>query len=236
MPKISTKEQMLRGEHMSKPIKFDVMYNQRNKFYVIFEKEYEDKIVHLSEEERDKLDIEFQAKTKQYNAEKQWLVTSSSENECIQKYITAMKVLFNLSIRQRNVIIVTSQEIKDHSTQADRLYNKEHLLIGCSIGLCYAVESNAGDKKVYSIYKEYTAFGETRTDRKELYFGRTNPTVVDDTPENRKALEALYEAMKTLTKKIGEITFNGEALLQFIESKTKLLTLNQEDESRIQES
>jgi hypothetical protein len=102
------------------------------------------------------------------------------------------------------------------------VYNPEHPQQSLIFGLTYAEESDLGGNKSYTIKEEYEEYdGTPKIKRTDTRIWDEGSTVIDDTPENRKVLESLYEKLERLIKSLKEFTKNENVLLQFIENSLK---------------
>lgn len=227
MPKISSNSIQIKTDHIDKFYDFDVLYNKKNLFYINIPAEFKNTLDHLSIDSMKKISIKRVYKNETDRilnpANYTCIVSAGSELEVKELYREALKVLLSKSIKQRNVIIVFFQGDRDNTRYNRHEYNEEHHLIYTSLALTYAVETSIDDHKVYSIYSEYNAFGETRINRKQISLYTPNSTVIEDTPENRKSLELIYEALKNLNEKLKSFITTPETLIEFIASKNNLL-------------
>lgn len=235
MPKISNKEFRIRHKNLEKDFKVTVMYNQDHAFYIELPGEFKEVIHTLSESQLSTLGITKRYPTKGMKFETSPytpIVSKSSELEVIQATKMALEFLLDKTIILKKVIIVFYNSDMTMRYNEHR-YNTGHPQIGLQFGLTYAIESTAGDKKVYSTYTERNGYPEGHPDRyirSELGLWGAAATIIDDTEENRKVLESLYSAMASLRTKLKEFTASPDAMLDFIESKVNILSLPAHEE------
>lgn len=226
MPKISNNPMSIYHKDIKKDYTIVVMYNQDYAFYAVIPPEFNDIVHHLSEPECKELFIQKKYTTKRgyrdANAKYDPVIAAPSEGECLSRMKKCLESFVDKSVQQRKVIILFYNP-KDTTNYNEHKYNEHHPQIGMQMGLTYATETSVGDKKVYSLYREYEAFGRTNADRKELNLWNKAATIIPDTPENRETLEYLYNALKLLNDKLASFTSTPEKLLEFIQSKVKLL-------------
>ena len=220
MPKISTNNIKIYDKDIHKEFTVVVNYNQSLNFYAKFPKELEEVVHHLESDTKDSLFIEKHYKSKNdrfRDIKGEYVISSQTESECLTRMNLALKTILPMTVEQKDVIILFYKG-EGRTQYNTHLYNKEHPQIKLEIGLTYAVETTAGEKKVYSIYGE-----NERNGRRELTLWNEAATIVDDTPKNREMLEHLYSSMKHLNNKLKEFTETPETLLALIESNVKLL-------------
>lgn len=221
MPKISKNNIEIRTSDINKYYDVVVHYNQSNLFYSEIPHEFSEIVNHLEDKELTDLFM-YKEKIKGTSPSRyRFIITAGTETECLTKVKECLSVLVPKNIKKRNVIILDCNTLNSgfltNPPQTD--FPKANL----SLELIYAVETFLDNKKVYSQYRTYDAFGEQRVQRKELHFGRANITIIDDTPENRAALENIYNAFILLRKKLSEYTQSPEKLMELINSNIKLL-------------
>lgn len=215
-------------EDIQKNFDIVVMYNKDHHFYAKIPVEFKDILDHLSDAETQKFEIfrkwksksaRFYANSKDYD----FIITSETEEECLEIMKKCLMSLIGKSIKKRDVIIVFFNP--DYTCQYnEHKYNKDHPQIGLQFGITYAVESTVGDKKVYAVYTKYNAFNEERINRQEINLWNKAATIIPDTEENRFMLEQLYQNLQKLTKKLTEFTKTPEDMIKFITSNVKMLT------------
>lgn len=226
MPKISNNHMSIYHKDIKKNYTIVVMYNQEYTFYAVIPPEFKEIVHHLSDTERKDLFIHKKYASKRgshiVDAAYDAIISATTEGDCLSRMRKCIESLMDKAIQQCKVIILFYNP-KDTMNYNEHKYNDQHPQIGLQMGLTYAVETSVGDKKVYSLYREYEAFGEKHVDRKELNLWNKAATIIPDTPENREALEYLYNALKLLNEKLTSFTATPEKLLEFIQSNVKLL-------------
>jgi hypothetical protein len=223
MPKISTNQIQLYHKDIKKNYDIVINYNQKVHFYTIIPDEFKEVVHHLDDELKDGYFITKLLKRKYDESTYSYVINASSESDCLERTKVCLRALTDKIIEKRNVIIVF-YEPNDNMRYNNHLHNDEHPQIGLKFGLTYAVETSVGDKKVYSLYSKYEAFGKMNTDRKELNLWNKASTIIPDTPENRVMLEQLYSNLDKLNKKLTEFTSTPDKMLEFISSNIKMLT------------
>lgn len=225
MPKISTNEINIYHDDIKKALTIVVMYNQKFHFYAEIPNEFYSVVHHLPEDKLTELSIRIMHESKRWhsvNDPHKKIIVGDSESECLVKMKKCLEFLVDKSVQKRDVIILFYNP-KDITNYNEHLMNNEHPMIGLQYGLTYAVETSVGDKKVYSIYTEYEAFGRKNTNRRELSLWNKSSVIIPDTPHNRETLEQLYHALIALNEKLKSFTSTPEKLLEFIQSNIKLL-------------
>jgi hypothetical protein len=222
MPKISNNSVLIRHKDIDKRYDIVIMYNQKQHFYSTIPNEFKDVVHHFSEKEMEELFIVENRIGRYDSKEYTAIIEAETEAECLFRMKECLKILVGKSIEQRNVIIVFYNP-KDNCNYNDHRYNKEHPQIGLQFALTYAIETSVGDKKVYSTYDSYEAFGETHINRHEMNLWNTASTIIPDTKENRKTLEQLYINLDKLNNKLKEFTSTPEKMLEFITTNVKML-------------
>lgn len=230
MPHISNNKVKIYHKEIVKPYKIAISYNQDFLFYAKIPREYEQIVHHLTNEEMKTFSIEKwpnkSAQHRSYEAESinyEAIITAENEGLCLSAMKKLLEFLIDKAIVQTKVIILFFNP--DNTTRYNNhRFNPGNEMIGMQMGLTYAVETVVGEKRIYSTYREYEAFGEKKIDRKELNLYDNAATIIPDTPENRETLEYLYTALKALKNKIAGFTKTPEKLLEFIQSNVKLLS------------
>lgn len=225
MPKIRKQTISVRHGEVSKNFDLTTMYDQEDAFYIELPIEFKSLIHHTENSELDGLQIskKYRSKYGRYDADMdsyKAIVSANNEQECLSKAKAAIKHFMDKIIAKRNVIIVFYYP-KASSSYNRHYYNPQYDQIGIQFGLTYAVESSVGDKKVYSMYRTSENNPEHM---RELSLWGDNSTIIDDTEENRRFLEQLYDALKALNEKISSFTKNEESLINMISSGVKLLS------------
>jgi len=216
MPKISTKYIRVRNQDIDKGFDVVINYNKDFLFYAAIPIEFQHAVEHLTAQELKVLKIEMFRKSRA-DVHGYPIVSSASETGCEADMKKALDFLISKTIAKRNVIIV---DFKSESYNRGIPTNPEHPVIGIAFSLTYAVESTSGENKVYSLYETYG----DRVTRTEIYMhNRDLFRIIDDTPENRSALETLYKALNDLKEKLAHFTKDNNILLDFIQSNVKLL-------------
>ena len=221
MPKVSTQTIKAYQKDISKEFKLSLIYNSDLGFHIEIPSEFFEVVKHLSN--LSELSIVRIAKSRNRVSEFKYFVVAESESLCVINTKKCLEYLIDKAIVKRDVIIVFFNP-KDTCTYNEHAHNKEHPQIGMQFGLTYAVETSIGEKKVYSLYTERTWLnGNVQEFRKEIYLYGKASTIIPDTPESREMLESLYNAFVSLNEKLKLFTQTPESLLDFIQSKVRLL-------------
>lgn len=230
MPKISNNQITAYHKDIKKFFDIVVMYNQEHTFYAVIPNQFKSVVHHFDNDKMTELgiDIKYKSKSRRWRSDTnqedyEYIVSDNSEGSCLSKMKKTLEYLVDKSIEQRKVIILF-YNAKDECRYNNHLFNNEHPQIGIQFGLTYAIETKVGENKVYSQYRTIDWFGEPREERTELNLWDSAATIIDDTPENRFTLEALYDAFVKLRDKLTSFTATPEKLLEFIASKQKLLS------------
>jgi len=222
MPKIRTETIHVQHKDIRRTFQLNLMYNGTDKFNIVIPEEYHEIINHLEDKELEANSVSCKAKSKT-SREPIYFTHAETEEECLQRTKKFLHILTDKEIVQRNVILVfyNQNNVGHYGTLR---HNKEHPQIGMKYGLTYAVETSVADKKVYSLYIEKQRMdGTTWQDRLEISLWNELVTVIPDTPENRKVLEDIYNAFINLNEKMKTFTKNSDSMLEFIQSKVKML-------------
>lgn len=227
MPKISKKTLQIREGDINESFEFTVNYNSANGFYAEIPARFNEQFDQLDEDERKTLGVwkQYKHKYHQQGGEHKNLVSGESETAVVTNMRAVAVRLLTMALEKVPVIIVYfSNENDRHHNDTDMKLPK----VGLHLSACYCFKVSTGpDSAKYYTYKEREWFGETRTDRSEVYVGRNrgDVTIIPDTPENRQFIEDLHKALALLVTKLEQFTGTSEAMLNMITNRQKLLSL-----------
>lgn len=219
MPKISNNRVKLFHKDIEEYVDIVINYNGDDKFYANFPNDFSDIIHHMDESEMAVIGAKYSYSKANRG---KWIISEEKEGDCLHKMKKALTSLLDKRIEKRDVIILFYKHDKTCRYNTHE-YNQIHPQIGIQIGLTYAVETSIGDKKVYSVYREYEIFNEKRTERKEITLWNEAATIIPDTPQNREYLEYLYSGFKELNEKMTKFTESSDSLMALIASNQKML-------------
>lgn len=226
MPKISKKTLQIREGDLNENFEFTVNYNTANGFYAEIPAKLNEQFDQLEDQELKDLGAFKQYRYKyNRNGEHKNLVSGESETAVVANMRKIAVRLLTMAMEKVPVIIVYfSNENDRHHNDTDMKLPK----VGLHLSACYCFKVSTGpDSAKYYTYKEREWFGETRTDRSEVYVGRNrgDVTIIPDTPENRQFIEDLHKALALLVTKLEQFTGTSEAMLNMITNRQKLLSL-----------
>lgn len=225
MPKISNNQVTIYKETIKLHYTVVIMYNQNNMFYAVVPEEFNEHVKHLTDDERKTLYVSYERTNSRLQTKEssRFIICAETEQLCLERWKTAIKILAEKKIEKRNVIII--HFIPNNTTSYGSMsYNREHTQIGLQFGLAYALETKSGDTKNYKrIHTHKDNNGNEHTSYQDMSIYRGSCTVIDDTEENRLFLNNLYNALKNLHDKLKDYTSTSESILQLIQSGTKLI-------------
>lgn len=214
MPVITKTHISLRYEGDMKHFVVTVMYNQTLHFYIALPDQFSERAAHLTEAERKQLFLceRYGGRPTVTNLTKtDYVIIGDTEANVIALTRTALSYLLDKAVTKRNVILVMF--IGNQTTQyGDHQSNNEHPPLGLQLSITYCVETSLGTEKIYKMVGRPHAFRPWRT-----------TTAIEDTPENRLAVEQLYQALQNLIEKLKNVVGTTETLQNFISSNIKLL-------------
>lgn len=219
MPKIGKRSIRVKHDLTDEFIEFNIMYNSKLGFYVEIPEKWHEA---FDTETGEKLN-EFHAQTykKSHHSTKQRVVTASTEDEAEQNLQAVIKHLMTANVTRREVIVIFYHgETAGRYSSEDR--NDEHKDVGVKLGLLYCTETRSGaaEPKYYKFKPNY--FDKDKMDRSQCHVGRS-PVAIDDTPENRQALETIYKALTVLEDNLRSFTKDPESVMNLITFNQKLI-------------
>lgn len=197
---------------LEKWFEYDIMYSKDNGFYIVIPSEYTDVFDSLTDEQK-KDNHAHQIKGRGYSNILGNGVLGNSEKEVQNYFESLMRALVGITLVQKKVILVWyDKEEKSKSAY----YSDERDEVGYTIRYAYANEvKNRGASKA-NYYRQDAG-------KNKLNIGyHEKVTVIEDKPENRKAIEELYNATILLTNKLDILT-DPAKLQKAIDSRQKLL-------------
>jgi len=214
MPKISKNEVTISVGGLHTRHEAQIMYNQAHKFYYVIKEEHQKPAEMADDAKRESWHVK-RARLKGRSGNFTNIISADTEAKVLEGAQGFLRYATEATIVEEDVIIVIyNPEFKTNFHGLG--YNDDHPQIGMKLGLLYAVKSFIGEKAFY--YKV-----NSRGDRKEIRLWNEMTTELQDTPENREALEQLYAAFKNLNEKLSEMTKDSGVLQNFLESGMKLL-------------
>lgn len=223
MPKISKNSVRVVHKDMTRYFDIEIFYNQKYKFYSPVTGDFKQTAELLIRgKENQKFNVEWFCRSRFGNPEYP-IICGESEDKCLASMKEFIRFALDEVIEKRNVIIVYVGQTHYCDYKTTEKFDKHFPKIGMNLGIDYAVETIAGDNKVYNQYGPLTDEGESIS-RTEIRLHGDGYTIIDDTPENRKALETIFYAYLELIEKLKDITSTPKSLCGFIQSKVKLLS------------
>jgi hypothetical protein len=150
-------------------------------------------------------------------------IVKADSEDLLEKQMKAFIIfLLEKDIKKRDVILVYCDNDLDPSSPQD-LWPR--IKLGFGIKYCEEISSGKNDP-VYQRKFKREWFGKEEEVIEKMDVGSykyRDCTIIDDTPENREALEGIYKAFKKLIEKLSDYTSTPEKILSLINSKQKLL-------------
>lgn len=197
----------------------NIKYDQRNGFYAEVPETYGARFDALSEDLRKKM----HASAKQITnyESKGRIINGTGEEDVENNMRDLIKYFLDNNETTRNVIVVWLD--RHHKDAEDRKTVNNFPEIKLSIKFQYLEETRYGtDKAVYNLRRGENF--ERIRDVEKGWRGSDRVMILDDTPVVRAFLEQIYGALGILITKIFSISNSEKSLLEFIDTKQKLLS------------
>jgi hypothetical protein len=226
MPKIGKHFTKIHADDIEQNIEYFVHYNTNYGFYVLIPEQFNDGFDLLTDDEKKELSAIELRRGKYKNGDAFGRAAyAESETKLHDIFKELIRLLISRSIKTRPVIVIWHESEKDGSRPDSKA---EFPKVGTSLQFTYCTELQAGTSQPhYYLYWKTDFNGRDNEVRKEIKaepsWRNNNVLVIDDTKENRQALEVIYKALNELDSRLKEITKTPANLLDFIASKQLLL-------------
>lgn len=211
MPRIGKRGKRIKEQYFD----YDVMYTKGTGFWILLPSVYSDVLDSLADSTKQKHNVH-QIPARGYNKNLGMGVMGDSEEQVQDNFRAIMEIMIDASLERRKVILVWYKKKKKDSSEMFSF--SDYDAVGYQLRFAYANEVKSLTENKPNYYaQDYTGRKIHVSD-----WASDKSIVIEDTTENRTAIEELYNATILLTNKL-DILADPKKLQLAIDSRQKLI-------------